>query len=73
MYEEMTFEEMVSMYINDCMQYLNAKLEGKKPDLAKEEFQKTKNHNEIYEGLRKLEDLCIKVAGGFPLKWEKQK
>ena len=64
-YEEMTFEEIVSMYINDCKQYLNAKMEGRGPDLAKEEFQKTKNHNEIYEGLRKLEDLCIKVAGGI--------
>ena len=42
-------------------------------DPTKEEFQKTKNHNEIYKGLKKLKDLCIKVAGGFPLKWEKQK
>ena len=48
------FEELVSMYINDCMQYLDSPV-----DLTKEKFDKTRDQDKLYDGLRELKDACM--------------
>jgi len=65
-----SFEELVAMYINDCMQYLKAKLQFKEPDLTKDEFEQTQNQELIYYGLRELKDLCMRISGKEPLNWK---
>lgn len=63
------FEELVAMYINDCMQYLKT-CPGVEPDLVKEEFERTTNQDLIYYGLRELKDLCMYKAGVEPQNWK---
>jgi len=64
-------EVLIAMYINDCMQYLKAKLKNKKVDLSKEEFSLSKKGN-IINGLKELKDLCMKIAGRKPFNWRKK-
>lgn len=65
-----TFEKLVCMYINDCMQYLKAAHAGEKPNLAQEEFAPTENQDSIYYGLRELKDMCMAICGRKGFDWK---
>ena len=60
------FEELVAMYINDCMQYLKRTQNCR----GGVEFDPTTEQDKIFDGLRELKDLCMKQAGVEPVPWE---
>ena len=68
-YPNLSFEELVCMYINDCMQYLDGCHVGK-VDLSELKFDRTNNQDIIYFGLRYLKDKCMQIAGNEPLDWK---
>jgi hypothetical protein len=67
------FEELVAMYISDCMQYLDVARTFKKPNLVNEKFEITSDQDLIYYGLRQLKDECMRLAGEDPLNWQDSK
>ena len=59
-----SFEKLVAMYINDCLQYLG------EISLETTVFPPTETRDELYYGLRKLKSECMRVMGKPSFDWE---
>jgi len=59
-----SFEKLVAMYINDCLQYLTHS------PLTEERFEPTENQELVYYGLRQLKDACMEAVGEEPMNWQ---
>lgn len=64
------FKAEVCMYINDCMQYLKAGMEGRSIDMEKGEFDPTDEEFLIIYGLKDLKDICMRMSGDIPMDWK---
>ena len=67
---EEEFREKVSMYINDCMQYLIAARWGRRVNMVTTRFQLTTHASKIIVGLMDLKDLCIQVYDLYKIEIE---
>ncbi len=65
-----SFKKEVCMYINDCKQYLKARIAGRPVDMLSEEFKPTEDEYLIIYGLKEVKDLCMSVGGSKPLDWK---